>query len=135
MKKEIIEDSEYDDQYLPVDISKSEGYYKDVPTTHYSITVEADFDEEFVEIIDEFDLEPNGYTLETIILAYLERVRAELLDNLVSHDTESTTFVAYADTEENQHKIAALIQKLCTHKRIFRKIIEDNLEEIRTKYT
>ena len=41
--KVIIDDTEYDDQYLPMSISKSEGYYKDVARTHYTIMVEATF--------------------------------------------------------------------------------------------
>ncbi|MDO1451290.1 Imm51 family immunity protein [Rhodocytophaga aerolata] len=133
--KEIIEDTEYDDQYEPVEMVKNDGFRNGVPTTFYTITVEADFDDEFVEILEEFDLDVSGYILETIILAYLEYGKAELIDNIVSFDTEMSTFVAYADTEENQHEIAALIQKLCTSKKAFKKIIKENLEEIRTKYS
>ncbi len=132
--KEVIDDMEYDDRYTPVEISKSEGYYKDVPTIHYSITVEADFDEEFEEIIESFDLAISGYTLEGIILARIEQENEALVEHIVSLDTEDTTFAAYADTEENQHKIAALIQQLCTSKKIFKKTIKDNLEAIQNRY-
>jgi hypothetical protein len=75
------------------------------------------------------------YNLETIILEYLKREKAELLDTIVSFETESTTFVAYANTEENQHKLAVLIQQLCTNKKTFKKVVKDSLEDIRTKYS
>lgn len=133
--KEIIEDTEYDDEYEPVEMVKSEGYRNGVPTTFYTITVEADFDEDFKEILEEFDLDISGYNLETIILAYLEQEQAELLEHIVSFDTERTTFVCYTDTAENQHTLAALIQKLCISKKTFKKIVQDNLVEIQTKYS
>src|SRR4028118_1971188 len=102
--KEFFDDTEDDDPYAPVEISKSEGYYKDVPTTHYAITVEADFDEEFEAIIEHFELDVNGYTLEGIFLAYLEKEDEALVEHIVSFDTENSTFVAYADSKESQHR-------------------------------
>lgn len=133
--KETIDDTEYDDQYEPVEIAKSEGFYHHEPATFYTITLEANFDEEFAEILRGFQLAVNGYTLEAIIQQFLEKENESLLNSIVSFDTENTIFVAYIDTEENQHKVAALIQRLCTHTKVFKKIIQQRLEQIRNRYS
>ncbi|QHT68729.1 hypothetical protein GXP67_19805 [Rhodocytophaga rosea] len=130
--KEIIEDTIYDDEFLPCEMITSEGFRKDVPTTFYCIELATDFDEEFIEIMEEFDLEPSGYLLESIILAFIEKENESLLDKIdYPLDCEASTFVVYMNSEEAQREMAKIIQKLCINKKLFRKTIKENIDSIK----
>lgn len=130
--KESFDGFVYDDEFLPCEMVTSEGLKNDVPTTFYCVELAADFDEEFIEIAEEFDLECSGYTLESIILTFIEKAYKSLLDK-IDHplDCEAATFVVYMNSEEAQREMAKTIQKLCTDKKLFRKVIKENLDEIK----
>lgn len=130
--KEIIEDSIYDDEFSPCEMITSEGLKKGVPTTFYCIELATDFDEELIEIMEEYDLEPSGYLLESIILTFIEKENESLLDKIdYPLDCEAATFVVYMNSEEAQREMAKTIQKFCTNKKLFRKTIKENLDSLK----
>jgi hypothetical protein len=130
MKEKLDDGTIIDDEFSPLELSISEGLKDNLPTTHFSITLEADFDEKFEEIFENFELEMSGYLLESIIIKYLESISPEIIDTL-DFDSELSTFVAYADNEENQRIVASNIYKLCTSTKLFRSTIKKNLDSIR----
>lgn len=129
--RETIYDTIYDDEFSPVEMTISEGFYKDVPTTHYSIQLEAGFDDDIDDMLLDLDLDTSGYVLESIIHKFLEAEKPELLETITGNDCESSTFVIYADTEDNQRLLAKEIQRLCNDFKLFKKITKKNIKFIR----
>jgi peptide methionine sulfoxide reductase MsrA len=126
--REIIDNVIYDDEFEPVEMVISQGEYKDVSSTHYAIQLEVDFDEEMEDILTKHDLEMSGYILESIVEVFLETENPTLLEAIIGQESEDATLVLYADTEENQRKIAEAVQKVCTTSSIFQKVVEENIE-------
>jgi hypothetical protein len=124
-----------DNEFFPCVMLISEGVVKDnIQTTLFQIDVAYDLGEEFEEVIDEFDLENNGYTLEGIALAYLESEQEDLLEQIEGFDTESATLVMYLFTEESMRATAEALKILFTDAKLFRKTVKQNLGFIRDRY-
>lgn len=126
MKEEI---DNYD--FYPVEMTTSEGFYKNMPTTFYSIELEADFDEDIAKLLTDLGLDNTGYVLEGIIDAFLKAEKPELRKAITGNDCELSTFVIYADTKNNQHLLAKEIQRLCTNIDLFEKIVKANLKSLK----
>lgn len=128
---EITEDTRYDDTYSPVEMSTTVGLYKGVGATFYQIALAAGFDDEIDAVLLDFGLDTAGYTLESVILKFLETENPELLDAIVGLDSESATCVLFVDTAENQHQLAKEIYRFCGSPELFKETVDANLDFIR----
>jgi hypothetical protein len=129
--REILDDTIYDDEFLPIEMLITEGFYNDVPTTFYQIALEAGFDDEVDEILLNLKLDTSGYVLECILMKFLEQEHPDVLQHLTGSDSESATFVVYADSEENQRSIAAILQIFCSDIDLFKKVVKANIGYIK----
>jgi hypothetical protein len=125
--REIIDDTIYDDEFLPIEMLITEGFQNDVPTTFYQIALEAGFDDQVDEILLNSGLDTSGYVLECIMVKFLEQEHPNLLPHIIGTDSESATFVVYADSEENQRAIAAILQVFCSDLDKFGKVTKANI--------
>jgi hypothetical protein len=129
--REILDDTIYDDEFLPVEMLITEGFHNDVPTTFYQIAIEAGYDEEVDEVLLNLELDTSGYVLECILMKFLEQEHPNMLTHLIGSDSESATFVVYADSEENQRAIAAILQVFCSDVDRFGKVSKANIDYIK----
>ena len=129
--REILDDTIYDDEFLPVEMLITEGFQNDVPTTFYQIALEAGYDDAVDKILLGLGLETSGYVLECIIMKYLEQEHPDLFQHIIGSDSESATFVAYTNNEENQRAIAAILQVFCSDVDRFGKVSKANIDYIK----
>lgn len=99
---------------------------------YYSVKLPVTLHPDFTIILDFFRLEKHGYTLENIIIKYLEAENPGIFDDIIPpFDSSYCYFKVNMVSQLSQYEMADSIQHLLQDPILFHCIISENIDFIR----